>query len=305
MTMPNIWTHILFSQDVMKQLNQEISDQKLKNYLHLGAQGPDPFFYHNFWPWQKDQRINDLALMIHQKKCGPLLLDMIKLTNDNENVRTYVTGFLTHHILDRVSHPYIHYKSGYETHNHQKLETMIDTIMVEKYRSFKTWITPVATEIDVGKKLDNELSNMMETLIQNHFGKDVDIDDGFFQKSYQDMKKVLKIVYDPKGWKTKRLSSLIPPISHRPIEDDVDYLNENRKTWYHSATNEPSNKSFIDLYDDAIEEAKKLLEVVFVYWKTKSEEDLSLVEQTLGNVSYDTGRPLDEAVENRYADPIV
>lgn len=302
--MPNVWTHILFSQDVAKELNLQFSNTTHQNYLHLGAQGPDPFFYHNFWPWQKDDRINQLGSKMHKEKCGTVLLHMIQSAkNKNETTQIYMLGFITHHVLDRVTHPYIHYKSGYSDYNHQKLETIIDTIMMEKFRSFKIWKSPVTTQINVDE-IDSELAQIMESILKTHFGNEIELESGFFEKSYLDMKKALRIVYDPLGWKTKVLAKLMPPISHRPIHDNIDYLNEERNTWYHSATNEPQQDSFLDLYNQALREAIPLIQEIINYWEDRN-DDIKTVEKLLGDISYDTGKPLSERLENKYAEPIV
>ncbi|MGM8215945.1 zinc dependent phospholipase C family protein [Bacillaceae bacterium W0354] len=304
--MPNVWTHILFSQDVMEKVESVKIEPTFQNYLHLGAQGPDPLFYHNFWPWQKDRRINNLGSIMHREKCGTVLLHMIEEAKDtNDATQTYIIGFITHHVLDRVTHPYVHYKAGYNDYNHQKLETIIDTLMMEKYRQFQTWKNPVTRMIDVGSQLDTHLATIMEKILKIHFGDQIKIDAGFYQKSYEDMKKVLTIVFDPNGWKTKLLSKIIPPISHRPIDDDVDYLNEKRETWCHSATNEHQHESFIDLYKQALDEASLLVKTIFNYWETESSRALNDVKELLGDISYDTGMPLEDRLENKYAEPIV
>ncbi|TFB13366.1 hypothetical protein E3U55_16100 [Filobacillus milosensis] len=304
--MPNVWTHILFCEDVMEYI--EISDRIRENeaYLNLGAQGPDPFFYHNPWPWTKHSNINDLGLIMHKRKCGVVLRDMIEGAKaGTDEAKAYTLGFITHHILDRVTHPYIHYKAGYKGYDHQKLETIIDTLMMWTFRNMKTWENPVNRQIDLGPEANPYLSVMMEKIIQEHFGDDVNFEEGFFNQSYRDMKLVLRIVYDPHGWKTKYLSKIIPPISHRPITEITDFLNERNDVWHHSATQEPSTDSFIDLYKHAREEAVSLVSAIIQYWNTSLDEDRYTMLDLLGDVSYDTGRPLSEGFENKYAEPVV
>ncbi|MGP4071758.1 zinc dependent phospholipase C family protein [Piscibacillus sp. B03] len=304
--MPNVWTHILFCEDVMEYVPISSRIRKHQHYFNLGAQGPDPFFYHDPWPWTKSSPINDLGLLMHRNKCGVVLQDMIEGAKvGTDETKAYTLGFITHHVLDRVTHPYIHYRSGYDGYNHQKLETIIDTLMMWNFRNLKTWKNPVNDRIDVGLHLNSYLSVMMEKVLADHFGDDVRLTEGFFQKSYQDMKLVLRIVYDPRGWKTKLLSKAIPPISHRPITEVTDYLNERNDIWHHSATQEPSTESFIDLYKNARDEAVTLTNAILQYWEKPVEEVRVTVLELLGDISYDTGRPLSEGHENKYAEPIV
>ncbi|MEX2103927.1 MAG: zinc dependent phospholipase C family protein [Bacilli bacterium] len=129
--MPNVWTHIQFGRKVVDQIGFS-TDLDLKPFFQLGTQGPDPFFYHNFWPWKKDKSVSAIGSAIHYRSCGAFLMDMIdygKCQPKNNKLRAYILGFMTHHILDRNAHPYIIYRSGNEGTKHTKLETIIDTLI--------------------------------------------------------------------------------------------------------------------------------------------------------------------------------
>ena len=71
--MPNIWTHLIFGQELMNQLGHAnmLSDKQLRHVFSLGCQGPDFLFYHNFLPWKKDKKLNELGSLMHTKACGP------------------------------------------------------------------------------------------------------------------------------------------------------------------------------------------------------------------------------------------
>ncbi|MFD1361367.1 hypothetical protein ACFQ4A_06765 [Lentibacillus salinarum] len=51
-------------------------------YMKFGAQGPDPFFYYNFWPWIKEEPFNHIGLKLHQEKCGQFLMDLVDKGKD-------------------------------------------------------------------------------------------------------------------------------------------------------------------------------------------------------------------------------
>lgn len=305
--MPNIWTHIMFCEEIMDSTGAQEEFSSVQPYLNLGAQGPDPFFYHNFWPWKKDHSVNEVGNVMHHQECGPLLLDMIKSAKHKSlATRGYVAGFVTHHILDRNTHPYIHYLAGYEKNKHQVLEVAIDTVMMSRYRNFETWKTPVYKEIDVGAHLDEEIQQLLHQLLLDYFPDTIQsVPDHYINQAYKDMKLALTILFDPQGWKNKLLGTLVSPFSHQPIRDEKDYLNDKRETWYHSATNEASKKSFVDLFEEARIEGIDLLTEVRAYWKDKEESRTSQLEAIIQNISYDTGKPLELKVENQYSNPIV
>ncbi|QKY68494.1 zinc dependent phospholipase C family protein [Lentibacillus sp. CBA3610] len=304
--MPNIWTHILFCENVVDSIENPNSFLHYEADMKLGAQGPDPLFYYNFWPWIKHEPVNDIGLKLHREKCGEFLLDIIeKARNMNDIVQAYVFGFVTHHILDRNAHPYIHYRAGYEGSKHQKLETIIDTLMMSKYHHLKTWKGHVFNEIDVGSRLDKDTAESLHKTIADHYPEVDQETSAYIQKAYRDMKLALKLLSDPYGWKNALFKQLISPFSHQPINDDVDYLNLDHTTWYHPATKEPSSKSFVDLYNQAWTEGIETMTEVIRYWNKADSIQKTRLPDLIGHISYDTGKPLTLNLENRYSEPIV
>lgn len=305
--MPNIWTHILFCQDVIREIPDANTFEEELNYLNLGAQGPDPFFYHNFLPWQKNTFVNNIGNALHQEYCGPFLLDMItEVTNLSRETKAFVLGFVTHHILDRNTHPYIHYHAGYEGSKHQELEVLIDTVMMKRFRNMDTWKSPVHIEINVGTKLHNEIQSLLRNLIKSYYPKLYEeLPHNVIQSSYRDMKRALRVLYDPFSWKNTILKSLISPFSHQPITKAIDYLNEQEETWYHPATEEPSSKGFIDLYEHAHSEAIEVVTEVINFWDDQSKKTEQRLVTLIDNISYDTGLPLRLQLKNKHCKPIV
>ena len=140
--MPNVWTHLIFGQELMNQLGHAsmLSDKQLRHVFSLGCQGPDFLFYHNFLPWKKDKKLNQLGSLMHTKACGPFLQDLLSHIQGRglyNPAVVYALGFLTHHILDRNMHPYVFYKSGFKKWDHQRFEIIMDTLIVRR----KHWTT--------------------------------------------------------------------------------------------------------------------------------------------------------------------
>ncbi|WP_430787863.1 zinc dependent phospholipase C family protein [Virgibacillus flavescens] len=304
--MPNIWTHMLFCEEVVDTINNPTPFFQHEAYMKLGAQGPDPFFYYNFWPWNKDESVSAIGMALHTKKCGEFLLDLvISAANMDSKVKAYVFGFVTHHILDRNTHPYIHYRAGYEGSKHQELEVKIDTVMMDKFHNMKTWKAHVHKEIDVGYTLDKEIKQLLQSKIKKHYPEVCPDSASYIQKSYRDMKLALKILSDPYGWKNVLLKSLISSYSHQPIKNNVDYLNEKENTWHHPATNEPSSQSFLELYEIGRAEGIEILSEILAYWDNPLHSKEEQIKTLIGNISYDTGKPLELNLRNKYSEPIV
>ncbi|MCA0983912.1 zinc dependent phospholipase C family protein [Halobacillus yeomjeoni] len=304
--MPNIWTHILFVDELCTRLNRYDLIKTAGPCLHMGAQGPDPFFYHDFWPFKAGKNVEDVGMRLHTEKCGLVLLDMIERGASEKNkLQAFILGFVSHHILDRHTHPYIHFHSGYEENKHQKLEVLIDTLMLARYMKKQTWKSPVHKQIKLGgnRKL---ISGFMMTVLDQHFPEMMtSYPPGFIEQSYKDMEMAQRILYDPYGWKNKWFGEMVSSFSHQPVKGTADYLNIQRNAWKHSATNEERFESFLDLYETALQEGEQLFHLILGYWKDLDQKTFMDIESVVSDISYDTGMPLAEGWQNKWSEPIV
>ncbi|MFD1065761.1 zinc dependent phospholipase C family protein [Oceanobacillus locisalsi] len=303
--MPNIWTHIFFAEDVCNALSCESHHSDYRYTLFLGAQGPDPFFYYRFWPWLSNNTGKDIGNALHTKQCGPFLMHLIESAGkQSDETKVYVMGFITHHLLDRHTHPYIHYRAGYQGSKHQKLETIIDTIWAFRTRKMELWKHPAYAEINVGNPLPASILYLLDDSIRKFYpALSFQMQD--IQTAYQDMITAQKLFADPDGWKNKILKPFISSYSHQPVNTSIDYLNEAKKPWMHAATGEVRQESFAELYEDAFHDAVSLLPLVADYWKEGGTSVYEQLSRRIGNISYDTGTPLANQDSNRFSVPIV
>ncbi|MFC4617590.1 zinc dependent phospholipase C family protein [Camelliibacillus cellulosilyticus] len=308
--MPNVWTHIDFAERVLAELGCLPSQQRLRTYLRLGAQGPDPFFYHRFWPWVKEKPAAAVGDKIHDEACGSFLMDMIERgakEEENDALRWYILGFITHHLLDRNAHPYINYRSGPEGAKHQELEFTIDTLWMAEKRQLKTWRVSVYKEIDVGAHLDASICVLLEDLVAKHFPDLASkMPEGYVDESYRDMVRALRFLQKFAGRKSRWLPADISALVFKPIDSDVDFLNRKRTLWFDPTNNDVSfNNSFDDLFEQAKREALEIVPNVLQYWETANLEMLSVIREQLGNISYSTGKDCALGLKNLYYDPIL
>lgn len=308
--MPNVWTHIYFGEDVAEKAGYSFPSDDVKPYFRLGTQGPDPFFYHNFWPWKKEKPVAKIGSKIHGESCGPFLMEMIQYgfrQSSDFYLQAYILGFVTHHILDRNAHPYIIYRSGNEDHKHQRLEVIIDTLLMEELRGVKTWKTPVYKKIDIGKHLYEPIEEMLTVMIEEFFPKVArEMPTNYVDQSYQDMIKALRALYDPVGWKNKYFKNQVSAFSYRKVTDEKDYLNRKRTIWYHPTdSSEIHNESFEDLLNVAEREGVRIVSAILDYWNNREEHSYEGIKKEIGNFAYDTGKDCTLEIENQYFDPIL
>ncbi|GGA55770.1 hypothetical protein GCM10007416_31220 [Kroppenstedtia guangzhouensis] len=301
--MPNVWSHILFGDRVRKLAGLSAAGD-LRSF-HLGCQGPDFLLYHNFWPWKRDKSVSRLGSVIHQKHCGPFLMDLIAAAAEHPGMRDYVSGFLTHHILDRCTHPYIIYKSGDGKYKHQKLEVIIDTLLAQRLEGIQTWKQPVVPRIDIGTSLPRQWVKVLQGTAQKHFPKETEsVLPHHWNEGYRDMKRALSIFHDPTGIKWLLTLGAISPFRHRPIRDRIDYLNVSGEEWVHPHfPKEKHQESFLTLWESALKEGAHLLNRTVAFWKGKTSEDTLC--GLLGNISYDTGKECNSRKERPVYAPVV
>ncbi|GAX89243.1 zinc dependent phospholipase C family protein [Effusibacillus lacus] len=313
--MPNIWTHLIFGQEVLRRIGRtDLLKPETTNVFNLGCQGPDFLFYHNFLPWQTDTRANVMGELIHHKHCGPFLVEMVLQMRGrqlHDPTVIYVLGFLTHHVLDRNMHPYIHYKSGYKKWNHQRYEVILDTIMAEKFLGLATWNTPVWKQFYIGDDFPEGVVDMFRKAAIKFFPEQANrMQDGDWSQAYRDMVRTQQIFHDPYGIKRLITFGKIEPMVYKRKNPPRDYLNENHAEWHHPAIpEETSNSSVWDLWEQALADGETVLRAAVEFLElslqgTETSGENLLVEK-IGNLSYDTGKPCGSHLELRYADPIV
>lgn len=134
--MPDFWSHHLASiktYDLFNQLSPlkwKWSDQTL-NYYYFGAQGPDLFFYINRTNLLDRTSFKELGGKVHSQKIESVMKDMVNhaALSGSEPMIAYVSGFISHYIMDTYCHPLIS-KWGPDSRSHKTVELKLDALTV-------------------------------------------------------------------------------------------------------------------------------------------------------------------------------
>ncbi len=329
--MPDILTHILCGHDTVKRIESNywrtIIDSKQKLF-NLGCQGPDMFLYNDFLPCIKDKRGLRYGQIMHTEKTGDFLLESISYLYGEESnkdefdsIFSYICGFICHFGLDRNAHPYIHYyagahdKTNTETRKfagyHKRLELIIDTILLNERKNTESYKYPVYQEIDVGQYLPKSIVRYLAYTINKVYSPKKIIN--YINDSYKDLITVLKLAHDPLGVKKGLLSvadmlikddivyrTLIYP---RKINSQVDYMNTARKSWNHPCyKDEVYSYSFYDLFEKAVVQSAEMLNAFIDFLENNI--NLEQLNKYFPNISYHTGKTIDEKCDLIYYEPI-
>ena len=315
--MPGFTTHCLFARDIQNTLKDDVTRDIINERMslfYLGAQGPDVFFYYKVKPWVKYDGIEKLGFLMHDNKTGEFFIEfldyLMSLKKGSETyfeIKTYLIGYICHFVLDKTTHPLIHYTAGINTSNnkstfkyhiyHKQLESIIDAYMLKikdgsdlhRFRDFE-FISNIS---DYRQSIERFYIQILKKV----FG--VNIRPAQIDIMISDIQDILKILYDPYGVKLlffkvfeylyKRKGEVVSSMHPRKINRHIDYLNLSHRKWHHPCDKTlRSDRSFIDLYGEAIKEALAMVKVCEHYINNPGTPK-SVIIDLLKNISYSTG----------------
>lgn len=308
--MPNLITHKIFGEDVIKLTSSKIKHYVSKNpqAFSVGTSGPDFLFYYSKLPWQnqkKGKQIRNIGSLIHQKNINDwyrvAIKTCLKETNleIKEQMISFMIGHLTHWALDSSVHPFIFYRTGSNNkqtpYGHYRYESMLDTVMVNKYRKQSIKNYPSKEILKTTPEIELAIYKVYKDAVEETF--EIKFKEEYVNKSFTDANKILNVLYDPLSIKFKviRIFEMIlnkkwqitSHIVTDKVKDDVDVLNINHHTWKNPAKPSfKSNESFLDLYYKAIDLA---VSVIKEFENVIEGQPIDKLLAIIANKSYETG----------------
>lgn len=308
--MPNVWTHSIYGELLLDRLSIRdwtAGDPVSPALFRLGCQGPDPLFYHRFYPWMKSAaaQSDNLGSLLHKSRCGPFLRTLLKNCGGSAPASpqvVYTLGWLAHHTLDRVAHPFVFARQGHNPRDHQRLETALDTIVAERLRGIDTARASVRQTLNAGPRLPEAVTRLVEQTIRTTYPElDAPPLEGLWQQSYRDMLAAFRLFHDPSGVKRKLLGRAIEPFVPGRRGDPKDPANESRAPWQPPADKaRTSQESFWDVWERALLDGEHVLSAASAWIAAAAHGGEEAAEtcwnsftDALGDLSYETGLPSD------------
>ena len=265
--MPAAITHYLHGQSVLRKL--QIENEVERDSFLWGAQGPDFFFGHRIFPWQKGERLGDLGGRFHNEPPGATLSALKEFCS-----QSYFYGFLCHYALDRTCHPFIRFGASAmaaqhpedsENICHHRIESALDIIMLR-------WETgQLACDFDLKKTLpknpvaQKEIAEGFHHAIRVLFSRE--IPDQLILQAENDYRTALGLLNDKFGlkkrfiehWEKRMKKGHVLSCHFRDMleEDEYDYANVCHGEWGKGEL--LLTKDFFELYHDAVDDAARLI----------------------------------------------
>jgi hypothetical protein len=330
--MPSQICHLMFAEDSLREALGRKAEAILSergNIFRFGAQGPD-FFYHN-------QRTRPTGLKFgvnaHREGYGRLVTHMIRELRRLEAkgyeelplIKAYILGFTSHAFLDKRTHPFIDYHSGWVEADREEseryyrchifLERILDVLMLKIKRGLNIREFGLLPLLDCGAMLPYGIiktlvKSLNETYPNTHFKSR---DRRRVENAYIDSMGFYTFI-DPLNPQYRRLAFERDRSTHgerrrlalfHPFEipQDIDFLNVENHTWTHPCNNEwRHQESFPELWEIALNETVPVL--VEMHEILEGDRDPARAEQLIGNQSLGTGLNRHDNCRLRYNQPL-
>lgn len=308
--MPNLITHKIFADDVLKVASKEILAyvEKDPQAFSVGSSGPDFLFYYGQIPGQDKEvakKVVSIGSKIHASKINEWYKVAIGsvLSEKDQNLKStmisFLIGHLTHWALDAKTHPFIFYRSDGSSEEtkywHYRYESMLDTVMVKEYKktSIKAYPSKEILKTTAHHRL--AIYKLYKDAVKKVYKLDFKQD--YVDQAFKDSDRILNILHDPRGRKFKLIKFIEGLINKKwqysshivtdKVDKNADVLNLNNHTWKNPAKPSfESNESFLDLYFKAIDLSLKILDELVLVLDGKPVDDFLKI---LSNRSYETG----------------
>lgn len=316
--MPNVMAHSLMAQAVANQLNQDIINHAIGKYEDVflfASSGPDFLFYYNMWPWSdtnEAKRVGAYGSLMHTQKINAYLDTMVKiaLVQDKQAHRdmmiAFIAGYLCHWALDSVAHPFVFYRSGKlegkARYDHFLYESNLDAKLILKV--FKKPLSDHKAYQFMNMSAYHQKVVAFLVSHAHHKVYNSDISQADCLKSMKDARLMLKILYDPTGYKydlVRILEKLVydgeQPFSSHMVSKRItknDELNLKHDIWFNPTDpSQPLKSSFMDLWNQSLGRAKLTLAAL----EKMLVGELDSLSSIILDRSFETDRSQGEAME--------
>jgi len=308
--MPGFLSHYIAGQAVYKSMASDIRKniEQCERLYNLGSQGPDIFFY--CLPGIIRKRSRGVGMEMHQNDLGIFITRMAHIAknspkSERDIIFSYAAGFIMHYVFDVHAHPYV-YAQTYDTNaarlknsaDHRIFETAIDIALLklvsgQKPANYHQWEL-ISAEFNQLAIAATAMSKSLKAVYNRPISpKDV-------YQAMRHMIKITRLLRSRKGRRKKWVElaenfTLRQPlfssmIHDQEVNDDRDYLNEQKQPWkapWDEA--ETCTDSFVERYAAAVTEGLQTIECLHAY--VYGQLPLRILAKKLGNRSLKTGLP--------------
>ncbi len=320
--MPGPKTHDIFYKQLKPLINKSVFDM-LPHYddYSVFAQGHDLLIYYDFYKIFSTKRLESnlqYSDKLQEFYFPEFVYNYMKYTqesnnNQNEQVRLFLYGYIGHHILDAYTHPLIIYFSGdhmRDKHNstwrHGIMENLLDVHLMKAAENKNPRNYPTHKDFSIDEKnLSPELKAVLDASLRETYG--FQNSGEIFCKAMRQIKLFVRIFkYDPTGAKRVVFDILDPflkgtaAFSYNRNDTDVQLLlNDRHEIWKNPMNGVTSNKSFTELYEDALKVTADIINNLDYVWRCGTVE-WEFIKSIIPNIASTHGLECGQRLEINY-----
>jgi len=283
-------THVIQAERVLERIESRRVMEGIRADLRLfrlGAQGPDPLFFHHCFPGDGKGRLTEVGNTLHASRTGAFLihgarqLSPVSWSAAWMQLAAYLCGMVCHYCLDRILHPYVNAVSGnwiWSTAGipmqttHGEVETQLDVLLWREAGHGSAARTRTAGMCTPPKEWPEVVVNFWVTALYEVFN--LSVTEAELAEVARDFHRGHAILYDPRGVK-KRLVLWIdgltggafhPAKMPYPVKEnpEIDWKNVKRRFWSQPELPETKrSESVDDLMEMAVNEAANAINGIF------------------------------------------
>ena len=298
--MPSTLTHAFIGLDTIDKLDKKpkiIINNHVDNYKVYCQNMDILYFYHIFL--LKSNKIQKLGHKFHHERVFDsfnLLIEDNKINHDLE-LFTFIAGLITHYQADTIIHPYVDhfFKTNNEAKkfsSHFEVETYLDNYYVNerlckdhKHYNNTDFVFTYTKEEIIKEELD-KLFNVLfnyPNMGKKYYRALAEMKFAYNYARYDKygIKKFFYQIIDLNPFNITRTKYLS---YHFDLDNNSYYLNLDHKEWLNNGIK--TNKSFLDLYQEVIDNASYIINELYEYiFEDKDVNTKKLVK----NLDYGTG----------------
>lgn len=272
--MPASITHYEF-------IKKTVKNEKYFDVVALAGQGPDPFFFYGYSLAKRKnvKEVRQFGTLLHHMDIAPVYNFLLnyatsKSGEEQEVLLAFIKGLMYHYALDRNTHPYIFYISGFSelpeekrkySLEHAKVESAIDAIMKKKCHEKKN----INQMLKVSKAHLKLISKMFYCL-GNYYFNFAYIQEDTYEKCVKDMRLVNHVLNSPLKikklifmtlFKSHELNAMSAPLNVTKLKK-YDLFNSRKQKWLNCVNGNIRFESFYELFDNAKKETESINHII-------------------------------------------
>ncbi len=274
--MSAVIAHALFAARVLARARQTGVTVYDAEAARIGAQGPDMLYFHRVFPWEPGRSYARQGLELHKGHPSVLLASFARTLHaapsaERRAMRGYIQGFLCHHALDSVIHPFVlarqevlaaeqpRYSPRINQYHH-RIESALDTLTLrrETGRRVETvrldMLVPSADPVR-----DRAIAKLYVPPLTALTGAKASVDN--LAHAPADMRQAMWWMTDRYGVRRQVFRPLETVVRQGPFlsallrladVSDWDYANTAHAAWRHPFDGTVSNDDYFTLYEQAV-----------------------------------------------------